>query len=142
MRSSSSGPFVSERYFSPEEVEALIPRLTDIVDRLRDAQAAVAETRTRLQAEQQRLTLAGGGMLDRARWRADQEGMKAGIAEVKKAAEEIQALGGVPKGIEEGLVDFPHLRDGRVVNLCWKYGETRIRFWHGMDEGFAARKPL
>ena len=142
MPSSWSVRSVTDRYFSPEEVEALIPRLTDIVDRLRDAQAAVDETRTRLQAEQQRLTLAGGGMLDQAQWRADQAGMKTGMAHAKKAAEEIHALGGVPKGIEEGLVDFPHLRDGRVVNLCWKYGETRIRFWHGMDEGFAARKPL
>jgi hypothetical protein len=133
---------VSERYFSPGDVEALIPRLTEIVDRLRAAQAAVGEARARLQAEQQRLTLAGGGMLDQGRWRADQERMKGGIAHAKKAADEIHALGGVPKGIEEGLVDFPHLREGRVVNLCWKYGEARIRFWHGMDEGFAGRKPL
>jgi hypothetical protein len=39
-------------------------------------------------------------------------------------------------------VDFPHLRAGRLVNLCWKYGETRVGFWHGFDEGYTARKPL
>ena len=131
-----------ERYFSPRDVEALIPRLTDIVDRLRAAHAIVEETRGRLQAEQQRLSMAGGGVLDRAQWRADKEQLDASVARAQKAVEEISALGGVPKGVEEGLVDFPHLRNGRVVNLCWKYGETRIEWWHGMDEGYAARKPL
>ena len=56
--------------------------------------------------------------------------------------EEIHALGGVPKDIGLGLVDFPHRRDGRVVNLCWKHGESRVRWWHGLDEGYAARRPL
>jgi hypothetical protein len=133
---------VTERYFSPEEVEALIPKLTEIVDRLREAHGAVAEIRGRMQAEQERLALAGGGILDQARWRADTTRMDGALATARRGAEELHALGGVPKGIEEGLVDFPHLRDGQVVNLCWKYGETRVRFWHGMDEGFAGRKPL
>ena len=52
------------------------------------------------------------------------------------------ALGGVPKDLGLGLVDFPHLRRGQTVNLCWKYGEQEIRFWHGLDEGYTARKPL
>jgi hypothetical protein len=133
---------VSERYFSPHEVEALIPTLTDIVDRLRAAQGELETRRNRLQAEQRRLSMAGGGMLDRGRWRADREALDAATKAAQASMERLHALGGVPKGIEEGLVDFPHLRDGRVVNLCWRYGETRIRFWHGMDEGFASRKPL
>jgi hypothetical protein len=133
---------VSERDFSPEEVEALIPRLTALVDGLRAAHAEAEEVRARLQAEQQRLAMAGGGVLDQARWRADRERLDAAAARLQAAVEAIHAVGGVPKGIEEGLVDFPHRRDGRVVNLCWKYGETAIRWWHGMDEGYAARKPL
>jgi hypothetical protein len=133
---------MSERLFSPEEVEALIPTLTEIVDRLRGAHGEVETRRNRLRAEQQRLSLAGGGVLDQARWRADREALEAATKAAQAAVERLHGLGGVPKGIEEGLVDFPHLRDGRVVNLCWKYGETRIRFWHGMDEGFASRRPL
>ena len=133
---------MSDRYFSPDEVEALIPQLTDIVERLRSAHADVEERRGRLQAEQQRLAMAGGGVLDRTKWQADRAALDAAMKQAQTAIEEIHALGGVPKGVEEGLVDFPHLRDGRVVNLCWKFGETRIRFWHGMDEGFASRKPL
>src|SRR5437763_1433454 len=133
---------MSERYFSPEDVDALIPNLTAIVDRLRDAHATVETTRTRLQAEQQRLAMAGGGMLDQARWRADRAQLEDAVARAKASIEAITVLGGVPKGVEEGLVDFPHLRDGQVVNLCWKYGETRIEWWHGMNDGYTSRKPL
>jgi len=49
---------------------------------------------------------------------------------------------GVSIGPVPGLVDFPHLRDGEEVHLCWKCGEDEIRHWHGLDEGYAARKPL
>ena len=52
-------------------------------------------------------------------------------------------MGGVVKDLETGLVDFPGRGPaGPVVNLCWKLGEAAVRFWHGMDEGFAQRKPL
>jgi hypothetical protein len=133
---------MTDRYFSPEEVEALIPALTELVETLRAAQAAATGARERLQAEQQRLTLAGGGVLDRAAWDAATRARDRENARVERAVTKVGALGGVIKDVATGLVDFPHLRDGRVVNLCWRLGETTIRFWHGMDEGFAARKPL
>jgi hypothetical protein len=41
-----------------------------------------------------------------------------------------------------GLLDFPSLRDGREVYLCWKYGEDQIDFWHDMDAGFMGRQPI
>jgi hypothetical protein len=133
---------VTERYFSPEDVEALIPKLTELVERLRAAHADVQATRERLEAEKQRLAVAGGGVLDHGRWRADSARLEATSKIAQAVLEEIHAIGGVPKDIGLGLVDFPHLRDGRVVNLCWKHGETRVRWWHGLDEGYAARKPL
>ncbi|MDE0506470.1 MAG: DUF2203 domain-containing protein [Candidatus Poribacteria bacterium] len=46
------------------------------------------------------------------------------------------------KNIDPGLVDFPHLRDGREVYLCWQFGEDEIRYWHDVDAGFAGRQPL
>jgi len=133
---------VSERYFTREEVEALIPTLGDLVERLQTAHAHGASARERMQAEHQRLTLAGGGMLDQDRWRADSTRVEAATKEAQAALGEIHELGGIVKDIGMGLVDFPGLREGRVVNLCWKQGETDIRWWHGMDEGFSARKPL
>lgn len=46
------------------------------------------------------------------------------------------------KDIEMGLIDFPSIRDGRLVNLCWVIDEERIGYWHSMDTGFASRQPL
>jgi hypothetical protein len=55
-------------------------------------------------------------------------------------------MGGVTKDIETGLVDFPGRgpaeAGGAVVNLCWKLGEEAVEFWHGMNEGYANRRPL
>ncbi len=61
---------------------------------------------------------------------------------MRSALQEILDLGGVTKDVEMGLVDFPGEIDGAIVNLCWKYGETAVRFWHGLNEGYAQRKPL
>jgi len=133
---------MSERYFLPEEVEALIPKLTELMDKLRGAHTAAAAARERLQTEQHRLTMAGGGVLDRATWEEATQTLARETKRVEQTVTRVNALGGVIKDVGMGLVDFAHLRDGRVVNLCWKLGESAIRFWHGMDEGFAARKPL
>jgi hypothetical protein len=54
---------------------------------------------------------------------------------------EIQATGAIIKDINTGLVDFPALREGREVYLCWKYGEDELSFWHDLDAGFAGRQP-
>lgn len=55
---------------------------------------------------------------------------------------EIEQVGCVFKGFEEGLVDFCALREDRLVFLCWRYGEPRISHWHEVDGGFAGRQPL
>ena len=133
---------MAERYFSVADVEALIPALTRLMKRAMTANAGAAEVKTRLQGEQQRIALAGGGVLDRQAWRADLERIERLTAEVQQGLGEIVELGGAPKDLGLGLVDFPHLREGREVNLCWKYGEHEIRHWHGLDEGYAGRKPL
>ena len=55
---------------------------------------------------------------------------------------ELEQIGCVFKGFEEGLVDFCALRDDRLVFLCWRYGETRITHWHEVDAGFSGRQPI
>jgi len=133
---------VPDRYFLPEDVERLIPQLTRIMERVRTAHAAGVEAREALAAEEKRITLAGGGVVDRAMWKARVERLERSARDVQAGLEKIQRLGGVTKDLGLGLVDFPHLRDGREVNLCWRYGEERITHWHGLDEGYARRKPL
>ena len=133
---------MAERYFSVADVEALIPELTRAMKQVMSANAEASEARERLQAEQRRIDLAGGGILDRRAWRADKDRIERLTADMQRGLGAIAELGGVPKDLSLGLVDFLHLRNGREVNLCWKYGEREIRHWHGLDEGYAARKPL
>jgi hypothetical protein len=123
-------------------VEALIPELTRVMKQVMSANVEVSEARERLQAEQRRIDLAGGGILDRRAWRADKDRIERLTAEMQRGLGAIAELGGAPKDLSLGLVDFLHLRNGREVNLCWKYGEREIRHWHGLDEGYAGRKPL
>jgi len=133
---------VAERYFTVADVEALIPELARIMEPVMSAHAEVSATQERMQAEQQRIAMAGGGVLDRRAWRADKDKVERLTGEIRRGLGEIVELGGAPKDLSLGLVDFLHLRDGREVNLCWRYGEREIRHWHGLDEGYAGRKPL
>jgi hypothetical protein len=133
---------MADRYFTPSEVVSLIPVLTRVMEGVMGAHAEAREVRERLQAEHQRVTMAGGAFVDRSAWRATTGRLEELTARVQEGLTEIVKLGGVPKDVTLGLVDFPHRRGDREVNLCWKYGEEDIRWWHGLDEGYAARKPL
>ena len=60
----------------------------------------------------------------------------------KDALAEISAIGVMVKDLDIGLLDFPCEVDGRTILLCWKLGEKAITHWHGVEEGFAGRKPV
>jgi hypothetical protein len=62
--------------------------------------------------------------------------------ELARAIDDIVELGVEVKDLDEGLVDFPALRRGETVLLCWRLGEDEIRYWHTVQAGFAGRKPL
>lgn len=133
---------MTDRYFSPAEVESLIPALTGIMDDVRRAHVEARSLGETMQDEQRRIALAGGSVVDRGQWRTRRERLERLGQQVREGLDQVMALGGVPKDVDLGLVDFLHLREGRVVNLCWKYGEREIRFWHGLDEGYTGRKSL
>ncbi|HEV8585602.1 MAG TPA: DUF2203 domain-containing protein [Methylomirabilota bacterium] len=133
---------MADRYFEREEVETLIPELARVMERVMRASEEATEITTRLEGERERIGQAGGGMIDRAAWQRDTARVTECAERVKAGVLDVNAMGGVIKDLALGLVDFPHRRDGRVVNLCWKYGETAIGHWHGLDEGYANRKPL
>ena len=133
---------MSQRLFTPAEINALIPKLTELLEeamalhqRGRALQEALTEERARIRA-------AGGVMANQHDWKARAERLDGYAIEIKQALQRIGELGGVTKDLEMGLVDFPGLIDGETVNLCWKHGEDAVRFWHGFDEGYAHRKPL
>ena len=56
--------------------------------------------------------------------------------------DEIVEHGAEVKDLDEGLIDFPALRGGETVLLCWKLGEGEIEYWHRVEDGFAGRRPL
>ncbi len=63
-------------------------------------------------------------------------------AELQATISTIQETGCVIKDLRMGLLDFPSIRDGQTINLCWRLGEPTIAYWHSMDTGFASRQPL
>lgn len=129
-------------HFEAEDVDRLIPALTRVMERAMQAHVEAGALSARLDEERQRIGLAGGGVIDRAAWQADTKRLAALTETVRQALAEIAQMGGVTKDLTLGLVDFLHLRDGREVNLCWRFGEGAVGHWHGLDEGYASRRPL
>lgn len=56
--------------------------------------------------------------------------------------EELENIGCVIKDLNEGLIDFYSLFEGKEIFLCWKYGEENIEYWHDIEDGFSGRKPI
>ena len=68
--------------------------------------------------------------------------LNSAITKFYESVEILENTGVVVKSIEQGLLDFPSKRFNEEVWLCWKYGETEIKFWHEKDSGFMSRKPI
>ena len=64
------------------------------------------------------------------------------VTEFYQSIEDLESLGVVLKGLEQGLLDFPAKRFDEEIWLCWKEGETKIKFWHEKNSGFMGRKPI
>ena len=64
------------------------------------------------------------------------------ITNFYKSIEDLENTGVVLKGLDEGLLDFPAKHFDEEIWLCWKEGETEIKFWHEKDIGFMGRKPI
>ena len=64
------------------------------------------------------------------------------VTEFYQSVEDLERLGVVLKGLEQGLLDFPAKRFDEEIWLCWKEGETEIKFWHEKNSGFMGRKPI
>jgi hypothetical protein len=131
---------VAGRHFTPEEANELLGAVRPLAERMVAHQERLAEAEGR-RAELGRAA-AGNGNPDPRALAAEQQRVEEEAAGVARCAEAIHELGAVVKDVGRGLVDFPALRDGEEVCLCWCLGEDAIEYWHGVDEGFAGRKPL
>ena len=68
--------------------------------------------------------------------------LNSAVTKFHEAVEILENTGVSVKSIDQGLLDFPSKRFDEEVWLCWKYGETEIKFWHEKDSGFMGRKPI
>jgi hypothetical protein len=127
--------------FSIEEAEALLPRLREILDEMQRCKRAIDDVRGDLGQATQSAT-GNGHVKDEASLAEKRRRAESFVEQLNEGLAAINALGVELKDIDQGLLDFPHERDGRVVNLCWKLGEDRIEWWHEIDAGFAGRQPI
>jgi hypothetical protein len=131
-----------QKTFTLAEATTLLPVLQALLKRAMDGKKLIEDVEKELQDLKHRILLSGGLMVDipaLAHRRAEHDKALQGI---KDALAEIDAIGVQVKDLDIGLLDFPCVVDDEIVLLCWKYGEEKIAFWHGVEEGFRGRKPI
>ena len=125
------------KLFNVEEANALLPTVRRIVAGLARDYARVVAAREAAQAAAERAKELGGGFMPGGGLYVT------ALTNLAERAGQLEALGVQLKDYERGLIDFPAMRDGRVVLLCWQLGEgDRIEWWHDLEAGFAGRQPL
>jgi hypothetical protein len=133
---------MSERKFTLDEAHELLPVLEGLLRRAIEGKKQIEQIDKELKDVAHRVFLTGGMFLPLSRL-AQRKGEREKTAQqVKDAVSEINATGVQVKDLDIGLLDFPCLVDGQTVLLCWKLGESKITHWHGLEEGFAGRKPI
>jgi hypothetical protein len=131
-----------KKTFTLEEAQTLLPVLRSLLQRSMDGKKLIEQVDKEAQDLNHRILLSGGLLIDVpkvARRRAERD--KA-LQSTKDALAEIEAIGVQVKDLDIGLLDFPCQMDDRIVLLCWKFGEEKIEYWHGVEEGFRGRKRL
>jgi hypothetical protein len=127
--------------FTPTEANSALERVRPAAERLVTLRARMRE----LEREQGEIVTAiggnGGGYAAGDLNAAQTE--LAGLADAALACvERLEEIGVVVKDLDVGLLDFPATREGAEVLLCWRVGEAAVEYWHGLDEGYAGRKPV
>lgn len=122
-----------ERHYTLEQANAALPWVTERLERLRAARDGFADEDTR-EALGEATPGNGGGEPGKA--------VSEAFLELRTAASELDAVDVIVRDIDRGLVDFPAVREGREVYLCWEEGEAEIGYWHDLDAGFGGRQAL
>ncbi|HEY1594150.1 MAG TPA: DUF2203 domain-containing protein [Thermoleophilaceae bacterium] len=123
-----------ERHYTLDQATAALPWVRERLERLRESHALLNEKEAR-DALEHAAPGNGGGEPGQV--------VSEGFLGLRSALIELQEMEIVLRDLERGLVDFPSLRDGREVYLCWvEQEEDEIAYWHELETGFAGRQPL
>ncbi len=124
------------KLFTIEEANALLPSVREILQKIQRSRRRLAGYRREAKLAAEGAEQGGGGMEGGAHYATV-------LTQFTTEMSELEALGVQLKDFDRGLVDFPSLRDGRVVLLCWQLGEgDELEWWHDMEAGFGGRTPL
>ena len=130
------------RFFTVDEANELVPSLEIEFGRIARARGELAPLIEALGgADAAVAILHDGEHPPRGRERAADR-LRRLANEITESVERVNDLGCLVKDLELGLVDFYALQEGDPVFLCWQFGEPAVSHWHGVDEGYASRKPL
>jgi hypothetical protein len=124
------------KLFTVEEANALLPAVREILRKLQRSRRRLSTYRSEAKQAAEKAEKGGGGI---------EGGMLYAkiLSSFTSEMSELEELGVQLKDFDRGLIDFPSLRDGRVVLLCWQLGEgDQLEWWHDVDAGFAGRTPL
>ncbi len=122
------------RYFTLEQANATLKVVRPLVEQILAIRQAILDKQPDVWPVLEKATGNGGGPAASL--------LAVDFDRLDSLVRQIQAMGVELKDINLGLLDFPALREGRLVYLCWKYGEDEIGFWHEVDAGFGGRQPL
>jgi hypothetical protein len=129
------------RTFTPAEANATLSHVRPLVEHMVAAKRALDEAQERRDEVSLHISGNGGGIPPQRLGELHEE-VERRAAVLAGIVEEIQELGAIVKDFDTGLVDFPSVREGEDVLLCWQLGEDEVAFWHPVDSGFADRRPL
>jgi hypothetical protein len=132
---------MAPRYFTLDEANAAVDELRPVVERMVEHRRRFVAARDR-RGDLTEQAGSNGGDLTPTDFAEVEQALEAEATELARCIEQIQSAGALVKDLDQGLLDFPALRDGEEILLCWHLGEDEIAFFHGTDEGFAGRKPL
>ena len=122
------------QYFTVEEAHALLPEIEFLMEELLERRAKVIESRDLIAGILEDVQSNVGGPVASA--------MVQEFLAIERLAKKIRSHGCIIKDLNNGLVDFPSIREGREVYLCWRFGEPRIDFYHELHAGFKGRQQL
>lgn len=128
-----------ERIFTLDEANELLPKLTSVMTEIKDIREKMLEI---MMSKYEVARTNGQGFSSQDEILQDITAVSTSANRIRDLIEVVQEIGLEVKDIDAGLVDFPYMRKGELVYLCWKLGEDKIRYWHELDSGYSGRKPL